>query len=139
MTDDKERIFTASLENIETIVSFVSECAAELGVHPKRLLHLQLAVEEAVANICSYAYEVPPGEVSVKVAREGKGVRVVVSDNGVPFDPLAMDDPDIRAELENRNVGGLGVFLLRRVLDEVHYNRVDGRNILSLRVNDAGV
>ena len=139
MTDDKERIFTASLENIETIVSFVSECAAELGVHPKRSLHLQLAVEEAVANICSYAYEVPPGEVGIRVCREDGGVRVVVSDNGVPFDPLAMDDPDIRAELENRNVGGLGVFLLRRVLDEVHYNRVDGRNILSLRVNDAGV
>jgi anti-sigma regulatory factor (Ser/Thr protein kinase) len=139
MKDFTERTFTASLETIEEIVGFVDQHASEQGVHPKRSLHLQLAVEEAVANICSYAYEVPPGEVSVTVARDGSGVRVVISDNGVPFDPLSKEDPDIRAELEARSVGGLGVFLIRRVLDEVHYNRVDGKNVLTLRVNDAGV
>jgi len=58
-----------------------------------------------------------------------------MSDTGVPFDPLAMETPDIKSELEKRQVGGLGIFLIRRMLDEVHYSRIGERNILSLAVH----
>ena len=122
------------METIPVIVGFVSETASAMGVHPKRVMHLELAVEEAAVNICSYAYEIPPGEVTIRISRETEVVRIELIDVGVPFDPLAADAPDIKSELENREVGGLGIFLIRRVLDEVHYSRSGDRNILSLAV-----
>ena len=132
--DDVEKTFAASIETIPDIVGFVSETAAAMGVHPKRVMHLELAVEEAAVNICSYAYEIPPGEVTIRISRETVVVRIELIDVGVPFDPLAADAPDIKSELENREVGGLGIFLIRRMLDEVHYSRSGNRNILSLAV-----
>lgn len=132
--DTVEKTFAASLDTIPDIVGFVSETASAMGVHPKRVMHLELAVEEAAVNICSYAYEIPPGEVTIRISRETEVVRIELVDAGVPFDPLAADAPDIRSELENREVGGLGIFLIRRMLDEVHYSRSGDRNILSLAV-----
>lgn len=132
--DGVEKTFAANLETIADMVGFVSETAAAMGVHPKRVMHLELAVEEAVANICSYAYEVPPGEVTIRISRKNEMVRIELSDSGIPFDPLAMEAPDIRTELESREVGGLGIFLIRRMLDEVHYSRNGDRNILTLAV-----
>ena len=132
--DTVEKTFAASMDTIPDIVGFVSETASAMGVHPKRVMHLELAVEEAAVNICSYAYEIPPGEVTIRISRETEVVRIELVDTGVPFDPLAADAPDIRSELENREVGGLGIFLIRRMLDEVHYSRSGDRNILSLAV-----
>ena len=129
-----EQTFVAKLEVIPAMVEFVAATAESFGVHPKRIMHLELAVEEATANICSYAYEIPPGEVTIRISRETEVVRIELVDAGVPFDPLAADAPDIRSELENREVGGLGIFLIRRMLDEVHYSRSGDRNILSLAV-----
>ncbi len=132
--DGVEKTFAATMETIPDIVGFVSETATAMGVHPKRVMHLELAVEEAAVNICSYAYEIPPGEVTIRISREAEVVRIELTDVGVPFDPLAADAPDIKSELENREVGGLGIFLIRRMLDEVHYSRSGDRNILSLAV-----
>ena len=132
--DTVEKTFAASMDTIPDIVGFVSETASAMGVHPKRVMHLELAVEEAAVNICSYAYKIPPGEVTIRISRETEVVRIELVDAGVPFDPLAADAPDIRSELENREVGGLGIFLIRRMLDEVHYSRSGDRNILSLAV-----
>jgi len=132
--DTVEKTFAASMDTIPDIVGFVSETASVMGVHPKRVMHLELAVEEAAVNICSYAYEIPPGEITIRISRETEVVRIELVDVGVPFDPLAADAPDIKSELENREVGGLGIFLIRRVLDEVHYSRSGDRNILSLAV-----
>ena len=132
--DTVEKTFAASMDTIPDIVGFVSETASVMGVHPKRVMHLELAVEEAAVNICSYAYEIPPGEVTIRISRETEVVRIELVDTGVPIDPLAADAPDIKSELENREVGGLGIFLIRRMLDEVHYSRSGDRNILSLAV-----
>jgi len=129
-----ERTFEAKLTAIPSMMEFVSATATTFGVHPKRIMHLELAVEEATANICSYAYEIPPGEVTIKISREIEMFRIELIDSGVPFDPMAMETPDIKAELENRQVGGLGVFLIRRMLDDVHYSRSGTQNILSLAV-----
>jgi serine/threonine-protein kinase RsbW len=129
-----ERTFIANLENIPPMVAFVAEAAEAAGVHAKRVMQLELATEEAVTNICSYAYEVPPGQVTIVCARDAGTFRVDFVDNGVPFNPLEAAAPDLQAELENRQVGGLGIFLIRRLLDEVHYNRREGRNVLTLAV-----
>ena len=95
-------------------------------------MQLELAVEEAVVNICLYAYEVPPGELLVRVdSAEGQFV-VELIDEGVPFDPLGVEEPDLVAPAGERQVGGLGIFLVRRVMDEVAYRRDGSSNILRL-------
>jgi serine/threonine-protein kinase RsbW len=130
--ETQERVFSAKPENVASVTEFVSAIAEKAGIHPKRLLHLQLALEEAVMNIGSYAYETPPGELLVRVTTsDGRFVTELI-DEGKPFDPIAMDTPNLKAELSERKIGGLGIFLLRKVMDEVHYRRQDGRNILTL-------
>ena len=134
MMQSAEKHYTASIENIPARVEFVAEKAEAAGVHPKRVMHLQLATEEAVANICNYAYEVPPGELSIRISPTEHALQIDFIDNGVPFDPLSKEAPDLQSELDKREIGGLGIFLIRRFLDEVHYKRQGDKNILSLVV-----
>lgn len=132
-----EQTFVAGVETVPAIVGFVAAAADAWGVHPRRLMQLELAVEEAVVNICLYAYEVPPGEVLVRVEPAEERFVVEIVDEGVPFDPLAVDEPDLRAGAAEREIGGLGIVLVRRVMDEVAYTRTAGRNVLRLAIRRA--
>jgi serine/threonine-protein kinase RsbW len=127
-----ERVFEATVEQIPEVIALVAGQAEAWGLHPRRLMQLQLAVEEAVVNICCYAYEVPPGELLVRVEPEPSRFVVELVDEGVPFDPLAVDEPDLLAGVEERSTGGLGIFLARRMMDEVGYLRDGSRNRLKL-------
>lgn len=128
------KIFAARLEEVPALVEYVSGLAQAARLHPKRLMHLQLAVEEAATNICSFDYQIPPGGVTVQVTDEGGRFTVKLVDNGVPFDPVTLDEPDLKAEMEKRDLRGLGILLIRRVMDEVHYQRVNGQNVAILVV-----
>ena len=130
-----EKTFSAKIEEVPAIVAFVADVAESVEMHPKRVMHLQLAVEEAVVNVCNYAYQVPPGEVHISISHAPKRFVVKILDEGVPFDPLTLEAPDLKASIEERSVGGLGVYLMRRVMDEVHYFREGKKNILTLIVN----
>lgn len=125
-----ERMFAASTGAVPEVIAFVADEAGDWGLHPQRLMQLELAVEEAVVNICLYAYEVPPGEVLVRVESLPDSLAVELVDEGVPFDPLAVGEPDLRAPAGQRQVGGLGIFLVRRVMDEVVYRREGPHNVL---------
>ena len=127
-----ERVFAGRVDAGPDISAFVAGAARAWGVHPRRLMQLELAVEEAVVNICLYAYEVPPGEVLVRVEPGEERFVVELVDEGVPFDPLAVEEPDLRAGAGERELGGLGIVLVRRVMDEVGYAREAGRNVLRL-------
>ena len=127
-----ERVFDATTDTIPEVIAFIAGQAEEWGLHPQRLMQLELAVEEAVVNICLYAYEVPPGELLVRVAPEEDRFVVELVDEGVPFDPLEADEPDVLGSAEDRPVGGLGIFLVRRVMDEVASVRDGSRNVLRL-------
>lgn len=130
-----ERKFTAKVACIPEISAFVTERAEVAGLNPKQIMQLELVVEEAVINICNYAYEVPPGEVTVRAYDDTSKFIVEFEDSGIPFDPLAVIDPDVKAGLDEREVGGLGIFLIRRMTDEVHYRRVGVQNILAVSIN----
>ena len=127
-----ERRFEAARGQIPAVVAFVEAAAEAWGMHRRRRMQLQLALEEAVVNICEYAYERPPGEIVVTVEPSSRRFAVELVDEGVPFDPLAVDEPDLRSEAAERPIGGLGILLVRRVLDEVTYRRDGTRNILRL-------
>jgi anti-sigma regulatory factor (Ser/Thr protein kinase) len=130
-----ERRFAGRIDEIPEVVAFIGGLADAWGLHPHRLQQLELAVEEVVVNICEYAYEVPPGEFTVRVAPGAVRFAVEVIDEGVPFDPLAVDEPNLRASAADRPIGGLGILLVRRVMDEVAYRRDGSRNVLTLVIS----
>jgi len=129
------RKFMAKVDCIPEIIAFVTEHAARAGFDAKKLMPLALVTEEAVINICNYAYEVPPGEVTVRVRGNERKFVMEFEDSGVPFNPLTVAEPELKEGLDEREAGGLGILLIRRMTDEVHYRRVDGRNILSVAIN----
>jgi len=125
--------FPAELENLQPMLKFIRDGAEELGFESKKMNQVQMASEEALVNIISYAY--PDGRGDVEITRsieEGKGLVIQIVDWGIAFDPLSRPDPDTEASIEERDIGGLGVFMMRNIMDEVHYERAEDRNILTL-------
>lgn len=103
---------------------------------PKTLFQVKLALEEAVTNILSYGYDGQKTQlIWLKVVQEGRLLSIVLTDNGTPFDPLERPPPDLDSNLEDRMVGGLGVYLIRQMMDNVSYQRQDGCNKLCMMKN----
>ncbi len=126
------RVFNAETGDVEEVISFISSLSSCLSERKRQ--YLDLAVEEIFVNICLYAYEMPPGTVRVAFEELDDSVSVEFQDDGLPFDPLAQAEPDLTLAMEDRSGGGLGILLTRRVMDEVHYNRKDGKNSLKIVV-----
>jgi len=123
------------LSSLGDLSAFVASCLEEGGHEPRRVGEVGLCVEEALVNIASYAYPEGPGEVTVTCRETAEGDLVIeIEDEGIPFDVLAREDPDVRAGLDERQPGGLGIYLIKRLMDVVAYRREGGRNILTLVV-----
>jgi anti-sigma regulatory factor (Ser/Thr protein kinase) len=127
-----ERTWPATTDALEEVQQFILDNAE--GLPPKRIAHMELAIEEIVVNICSYAYQTPPGEFTVRVTDDAAALTVEFEDNGIPFDPLSLEDPDVDRPLQEREEGGLGILLVRRIMDEVYYKRDNGLNRLGVVV-----
>jgi len=125
---------SADLKNLERLTSFVSECARERGITEERGFDIQIAVEEAFVNICSYAYVGGSGEVEVNCSSNGDSFVIEIIDSGVPFDITVLEDPDVTADISEREVGGLGGLLIRKLMDMAVYRREGNKNILRLMV-----
>ena len=136
----KELTIKASRENFEKVLAFVDERLEELGCTPKAQMQIDIALEEIYVNVSSYAYKdgVNPfksGEVTIRVedTEDPKSVAITLTDRGIPFDPLAKEDPDITLSAEERRVGGLGIFMVKKSMDLMKYEYKDGQNILTFR------
>jgi len=125
---------SATVENLDTVIGFVEEHLEEYGCPMKTQMQVALAVEEIYVNIANYAYnpEVGPATIQVEVHEEPLEVVITFVDNGKPYDPLAKEDPDITLSAEERDIGGLGIFLVKQTMDDVHYEYTEGRNILRI-------
>ena len=101
----------------------------------KERMHIELVTEEIFVNIASYAYAEPGGDVVIRRSGgEGaEGLSLTFIDGGVPYDPLQRPDPDLTLSAEDRPIGGLGVFLVKKIVNEAHYEYKDGKNILTVR------
>lgn len=129
----------ASLENLEELVAHVSGSARDAGLDTKRISEIQIATEEALVNVMSYAYGSGQGEVEVACGAAGADDFVIeITDGGEPFDPLSMAEPDTSADVFERKIGGLGILLIRKLMDEVRYRREGGRNILTMVARKKG-
>lgn len=125
----------ARLEYLQTFVDFVSSCAGEQGFSQKRINEIELATEEALVNIFNYAYKEREGEVEIicKLDKNNNFILEIV-DSGFPFNVLSVEDPDITADISERQIGGLGVLLMKKLTDSVQYRYEGDKNILSLIV-----
>ncbi len=131
----KELTVEAIVEQIETVTEFVNAELEKLDCPMKARIQLDIAIDEIVSNIAYYAYGEKTGSVTVRIEalQEENGVQLMFLDSGVPYDPLTRQDPDISAEIEERKEGGLGIFLVRKTMDDMKYEYKDGQNCLTIR------
>lgn len=131
----KEVTVPAKKENLDSVVDFVSVCMEEEGFSLKQVMQTSLAVEEIFINIASYAYSPGHGDCVVRVKCELDIMTIEFSDSGTPFNPLLKEDPDTSLIAEERGIGGLGVFISKKVMDGLEYEYSGGKNIIKLLKN----
>ena len=131
----KELTIAATVENIETVTEFVNAQLEALGCSMKAQMQIDIAIDELFGNIAHYAYnpDVGSATVQVEVVEEPLAVVITFIDGGVPYDPLATADPDITLSAEERQLGGLGIYMVKKSMDEITYEYKDGKNILSIK------
>ena len=132
---DAEISIDAVVENIPVVTSFVNEHLEAYNCPMKAQIQIEIAIDELFGNIAHYAYnpDVGPATVRVEVSEEPLQVVITFMDHGVPYDPLLAKEPDISASAEDRAIGGLGVYMVKKSMDSVDYEYVDGRNILRIK------
>lgn len=127
-----EKRFPASDASLPDVLSFVEEELEKAGSTPKAAMQISVAVEEIFVNIAHYAYTGVPQDMTLGISAENGVATLRFSDHGMPFDPLQKKDPDITQSAENRQIGGLGIFMVKKTMDSVSYERKNGQNILML-------
>ena len=133
----KELKLAATVENIEVVTDFVNEQLEALDCPMKAQMQIDIAIDELFGNIAHYAYkpEVGDATVCIEVIDDPLAVIITFIDNGVPYDPLAKADPDVTLSAEEREIGGLGIFMVKKTMDDMTYEYKDGQNILKIRKN----
>ncbi len=127
----------AKLESLYTLMDFVSSCAREQGFADERISEIELAMEEVLVNIFNYAYKESGLDGNVKItcrSADARSLVIEIVDSGVPFDILSVHEPDLTAEIDQRPIGGLGIFFVKRFMDDIKYRREAEKNILTLIV-----
>lgn len=131
----KRLVIEASDKNLDQVLAFVEEQLDALNCPAKTKIQINVAVEELFVNIARYAYDPAVGtaEVKVSVKNDPLTVEITFIDEGKPYDPLAKSDPDVTLSAEERPIGGLGIYLVKKNMDDVRYQYVGGRNILTIQ------
>ena len=118
----KKAHYSADFRNLDSIRAFVSEAAERAGFSGKDLYSVQLAADEACSNIIEHAYaDVPDGEIEIACQTQAGQITIVIHDHGKEFDISKVRKPNLSRDLSEREVGGLGVYLIHKLMDEVHF------------------
>lgn len=130
-----ELTIEARLDNLNQVLQFIDEQLEQTDCPMKAQMKIDIAVEEVFVNVASYAYAPETGLVTVRIEFEQRPRAAVITfiDRGVPYDPLAKDDPDVSLSVHDRQIGGLGIFMVKKSMDEMEYQYKDGQNILTIR------
>ncbi len=116
---------------VPLLAEWVEQLGEELGLDMPEVFQLNLALEEAVVNVMNYAYE-DSGLIDLSASVADSEIAFVLEDSGKAFDPTQVDDPDITLSAEERNIGGLGIFLVQQFMSSVTYSRENGKNVLTM-------
>ena len=123
-----------NVRQVKVLNAFVLQVTEQLGIDTKTGKQIKLAVEEAVVNVIDYAY--PPevtGDIVIQATSDGQWLQFVITDNGVAFDPTEKEKADTTLSVEDRPIGGMGILLVRELMDSINYERSDGKNVLTLK------
>lgn len=128
----KEITVDATIENMNTVTAFVDDFLDQIACPMKSRIQINIVIDEIFGNICHYAYKDSVGAVTVRVesGNTPKAVFLTFTDNGIPYNPLDTEDPDITSSPEERKIGGLGIYLVKKNMDEMKYEYVNQQNRL---------
>ena len=128
----KEITVDATIENMDTVTAFVDDFLDQIACPMKSRIQINIVIDEIFGNICHYAYKDSIGAITVRVesGNTPKAVFLTFTDNGIPYNPLDTEDPDITLSSEERKIGGLGIYLVKKNMDEMKYEYVNQQNRL---------
>ena len=130
---EKSIILANDISEISRLYEFIEELGNDFSLSPDIVFNLNLVLEEAVVNIINYAYPKEEHESIYLSARMHEGsIILVLTDTGKEFDPTAVPEADVTLSADDRQIGGLGIFLIRQIMNEVKYERIEGKNVLTL-------
>ena len=122
----------ATLENLDIFLRFVKQFAQKEGFDVDISSELELVAEEVIVNIVNYAYPQEEGDVEITLSMNNNILSFCVVDEGAPFDMTLVEDPDITLSIEEKEIGGMGIFFVKHIMDEISYERKENKNILTL-------
>jgi len=125
----------AHLDNLKTLFSFTSGVMEKDNIDISLQNKINIAIEEVFVNIANYAYPAVNGDVTICVKSESDKIIFEFKDTGIPYNPLEKPDPDVTLSAEDRVIGGLGIFMVKKIMDDVQYKYEDDQNILTLIKN----
>ena len=135
----KELTIEANVKSLDNVLDFINEELEKADCPPKIQVQIDIAVEELYVNIAHYAYTPNVGNakilLDVNQETEPRSVSITFIDTGTPYNPLAKPDPDVTLPLEEREVGGLGIYMVKKSMDNITYEYKDGQNILTIEKN----
>ncbi|MDD7218441.1 MAG: ATP-binding protein [Clostridia bacterium] len=129
-----EKVFPADKNNLDDVLDFVSTEMEKADCSMKKIMQITVVMEEMFVNVADYAYPDEPGQVKISIEFDsGKTkMKIRMADHGIPFNPLDRKDPDITLSAEERQIGGLGIYMMKKTMDEVYYVYENGENILTM-------
>ena len=124
----------AVVDNIPRVTAFVDELLEKLGCPMKVKTQIEMALDELFCNIARYAYGPESGDATIRFEYQeaSRTISITFMDHGIPFNPLEKEDPDVSLPAEKREIGGLGIYLVKKTMDRVEYRYENGMNILSI-------
>lgn len=129
----KEMTVAARLENIEVVTAFIDAFLEDADCPVKTQMQIDVAVDEVMSNIAHYAYPDGEGPVTVSIEEKENTVQIFFRDSGIPYDPLTAKAPDLSLSAEDRSIGGLGIHMVKKMMDAVSYRYENGQNMLTLQ------
>ena len=130
---EKSIVLANEISEISRLAAFIEEIGEEFGLTPDVVFNLNLVLEEAVVNVINYAYPKEDHQwIYLSAKLQDGSIILVLTDTGKEFDPTMAPEADITLSADEREIGGLGIFLIRQIMNEVKYERIEGKNVLTL-------
>ena len=124
----------ADMDNFDTLLGFIDTCNECTGFEKKMVYKIRLACEEIIVNVIKYAYPKSKGDLAIECdVHHGKSITITFIDQGIPFNPLEKEEPDIDAPAHEREIGGLGIFIVKQIMDKIEYKRENGKNFFKIK------
>lgn len=132
-----ELTVTAAPESIDTVTNFIETTLSQTICSPKTLMQINIAIDEIISNIARYAYAPNTGTVTVRlsISKEPNAVSITFIDSGIPYNPLEKKDPNTSLSAEEREIGGLGFYIVKKSMDHITYDFKNNQNILRITKN----